>query len=147
MRSDVPKPRYHKITRPSPKVDKFLGPLEAQVMAYFWNTESGTVRDVVEHLVRIHPVAYNTVLTVMTRLAEKGLLARAPHGKTYSYHAARSRVEFLGEMSGQIVDELLTDFGEVAITQFLTRMERVAPEKLAALLKLARERTEDADER
>lgn len=54
------KPRYHKITRPSPKVDKFLGSLEARVMDYFWRTRSGTVRDLVEHLECTHQVAYNT---------------------------------------------------------------------------------------
>jgi predicted transcriptional regulator len=143
----VPRPRYHKLSRPSPKVERYLGSLESQVMAYFWRTSSGTVRDVVAHLERTHPVAYNTVLTVMTRLTDKGLLTRELEDRTYRYHAARSREEFLGEISGQIVDDLLADFGDVAIAQFLTRMEQVAPEKLAALLALARERTEDADER
>ena len=83
----------------------------------------------------------------MTRLTEKGLLARALEDRTCRFRAARSREEFLGEMSGQIVDDLLADFGDVAIAQFLTRMEQVAPDKLAALLKLARERADDADER
>ncbi len=143
----MPRPRYHKLSRPSPKVERYLGSLESQVMAYFWRTNSGTVRDVVAHLERTHPVAYNTVLTVMTRLTDKGLLTRELEDRTYRYRAARSREEFLGEISGQIVDDLLADFGDVAIAQFLTRMEQVAPEKLAVLLALARERTEDADER
>jgi len=143
----VPRPRYHKITRPSPKVSKFLGSLEAEIMEYFWRGGGGTVREVVAHLVQTRPVAYNTVLTVMTRLAEKGLLARDPEGKTYRYRADRSRADFLGEVSGQIVDDLLADFGEVAIAQFLTRIDRVAPEKLAALLELARQDRETTDER
>jgi predicted transcriptional regulator len=147
LRSSVRKPGYHKITRPSPKVDKFLGALEAQVMDYLWREGSGTVRDLVEHLARTHPVAYNTMLTVMTRLNDKGLLTRELEDRTYRYRAARSREEFLGEMSGRIVDDLLADFGEVAIAQFLTRIEQVSPDKLAALLKLARERAENADER
>jgi len=143
----VSRPGYHKITRPSPKVEKFLGALETQVMEYLWRTGAATVREVVEHLARTHPVAYNTVLTVMTRLTEKGLLTREREERGYRYQPARSREEFLGEMSGRIVDDLLADFGEVAIAQFLARMERVAPDKLAALLKLARERAEENDER
>lgn len=145
--SDVPKPRYHKITRPSPKVEKFLGALEARVMEYVWRTGTATVRDVVAYLAPSHPIAYNTVQTVMTRLVGKGLLTREREDRTYRYRAARSRAEFLGEMSGQIVDELLADFGDVAIAQFLDRMEEVAPDKLAALLKLAQKRTEPPDER
>jgi len=143
----VPRPRYHKLNHPSPKVERYLGSLESQVMDFFWRTESGTVRDVVEHLERNRPVVYNTVLTVMSRLTNKGLLSRDLRGRTYLYHAARSREEFLGEMSGQIVDDLLKDFGDVAIAQFLSRMEQVAPGKLAALLRLAREHAEDTDER
>lgn len=87
----MPRPQYHKITRPSPKVDKFLGTLEAPVMEYIWRTGSATVRDAAVHLKPTRPVAYNTVLTVMTRLTEKGLLARELEGKTYHYRAARSR--------------------------------------------------------
>jgi predicted transcriptional regulator len=143
----MPRPRYHKITRPSPKVDKFLGFLEAEVMEYFWRVGSGTVREVVAYLERSRPVAYTTVMTVMTRLAEKGLLARDLEGKTYHYRAARSREEFLGEVSGRILDDLLADFGEVAIAQFLTRIEHVAPDRLAALLELARKDREETDER
>src|SRR5712691_3657779 len=115
--SSMPRPRYHKITRPSPKVDKFLGSLEAEIMEYFWRGGSATVRDVVEHLERTRPVAYTTVMTVMTRLAEKGLLARDLVGNTYHYRTALSREEFLGDVSGRIVDDLLADFGEVAIAQ------------------------------
>ncbi len=143
----MPRPRYHKITRPSPKVDKFLGALEAAIMEYLWRVEGGTVRDVVEHLERRRPVAYTTVMTVMTRLVEKGLLGRDRVGKTYQYRVVRSREDFLGEVSGQIVDDLLADFGDVAIAQFLSRIERVAPEKLAGLLQLARENQEERDER
>lgn len=143
----MPRPGYHKLSRPSPKVERYLGSLESRVMEYFWRTDSGTVRDVVEHLARSHPVAYNTVLTVMSRLAEKGLLARSLEGKTYRYRAARSKEEFLGAVSGRIVDDLLADFGDVAIAQFLSRVEQVAPDKLAALLDLARARRSDSHER
>lgn len=141
------RPAYHRILHQSPKVEKFLGALEARVMEYVWRTGDATVREVAAHLERVHPVAYNTVLTVMTRLTDKGLLRREREDRTYRYRPARSREAFLGELSGQIVDDLLADFGEVAIAQFLTRIEQVAPEKLAALLSLAREATGDSDER
>ena len=143
----MPRPRYHQITRPSPKVDKFLGSLEAVIMSYFWGNGSGTVRDVVNYLGPSRASAYNTVMTVMTRLADKGLLARNLEGNTYHYRTAQSREEFLGDVSGGIVDDLLADFGEVAIAQFLTRIEHVAPDKLAALLELARRNQETTDER
>jgi predicted transcriptional regulator len=143
----VPRPRYHKITRPSPKVDKFLGSLETVIMEHFWAGGTGTVRDVVDYLGSERAPAYTTVMTVMTRLADKGLLARDLVGNTYHYRAAQSRERFLGDVSRQIVDDLLADFGDVAIAQFLTRIEQVAPEKLAALLKLARENKEGSGER
>lgn len=36
-RIEMPRPVYHKVLRPSPKVDKYLGKLEAQIMEYFWS--------------------------------------------------------------------------------------------------------------
>jgi len=111
----VRRPKYHKVTRPSPKVEKFLGSLEAQVMDYFWQSESGTMRDLVEHLERTHPAAYTTAQTVVTRLVAKGLLPCTADGKPHHFRAARSRDAFLGSMSGRIVDDLLADVGDLTL--------------------------------
>jgi predicted transcriptional regulator len=135
----VSKPLYHKITRPAPKVDKYLGELEAAIMTFLWARGAATVREVVEALAARRPIAYTTVMTVMQRLVAKGLLARSAAGRRHVYRPAVSRAAFLGAVSGRIVQELVADFGDVALAQFLRALDDVDPERLAALRRLAAE--------
>jgi hypothetical protein len=56
-----------------------LGPLEHAVMRIVWaHAAPITVKHVFEALSADRDVAYTTVMTTMVRLAEKGLLTRAP---------------------------------------------------------------------
>ena len=57
--------------------------------------------------------AYTTVMTVMARLADQGVLVRELAGKTFVYRAACSRAEFRAGISGAIVTDLVADFGDV----------------------------------
>jgi predicted transcriptional regulator len=74
----MPEKHYFRIVRRSGKgAEKLLGDLELAIMREAWGRETVTVRDVLEALNRKRklPLAYTTVMTVMSRLAEKGLLA------------------------------------------------------------------------
>lgn len=117
-------------------VEKLLGELEAEIMTLLW-AENGTVtvRDVLRKLnaQRDHLVAYTTVMTVMSRLAEKGLLERALSGKSYEYRIVQSRDEFLRHASEKIATELIADFGEVAVAGFVSALERVDSRRLDEL--------------
>lgn len=140
----MPRPVYHKLLRPSPKVDKYLGKLEAEVMEHLWTVGNGSVREVVEALRRRRAFAYTTVMTVMTRLTAKGLLRREPGGRPHTYRPAVSRDEFLSGLSRRVIDDLLQDFGEVAVVQFLEVLSELDPERLRTLQRLARD-TGDAE--
>src|SRR5712692_9334365 len=86
-----------------PRVSRQLGPLEAEVMAVLWRDLQASVRMVTERLNRSRPekpLAYTTVMTVMSRLAGKGLLGRQLTGKTYEYRARYSQTEFISRLSG-----------------------------------------------
>jgi predicted transcriptional regulator len=134
------RPSYHKLLRPSPKVEKYLGGLEAAIMERLWVVDSASVREVVEALRQERPIAYTTVMTVMSRLADKGLLRRETGDRPYRYRAALSREHFLSGVSRRVIDDLLEDFGDVAMAQFLEVLEGVDPERLRMLQQLARER-------
>lgn len=128
---------YQRVARRGGRgVEKLLGELEAEIMTLLW-AENGTVtvRDVLGKLnaQQDHPAAYTTVMTVMSRLAEKGLLKRALSGNTYEYRVARSRDEFLRYASEKIATELIADFGEVAVAGFVSALERVDPRRLHEL--------------
>jgi predicted transcriptional regulator len=51
-----------------------LGPLEQEIMEVVWKHEALTVRCVFEVLKQDRPIAYTTVMTIMTRLAKKGFI-------------------------------------------------------------------------
>ena len=124
----------------APQVEKLLGELEAQVMSVLWEGGATTVRDVLAEVnrERQRPIAYTTVMTVMARLADKGLLRRRLVGKTHHYEPAQTREQFLSESSREVVKALVADFGEVAIVQFLEQIERLDPARMERLRALAR---------
>lgn len=134
------RPAYHKLLRPSPKVEKYLGGLESAVMDHLWDSGESSVREVAEALrgtPRRADVAYTTIMTVMGRLADKGLLTRRMDGRQYRYRPAVSREAFLQGVSRRVIDDLVADFGDVALAQFADALEGIDPERLRALRRLA----------
>ncbi len=115
--------------------ERLLGELESDVMEAVWAQGRASVRRILDLLNASRPahIAYTTVLTVMQRLAEKGLLERQRVGNTDHYAACQSREAFFSESSGRIVRALVDDFGDIAIAQFLAELERIDPERLQRL--------------
>ncbi len=97
-------------------LEKVLGPLEAEVMRGVWQAEGPvSVRQVVERLngARSQPLAYTTVMTVMSRLAEKGVLSRRREGRSYLYEAT------VEDAAGIAVRNVMRDFGDAAMAHFV----------------------------
>lgn len=108
-----------------------LGPLEAELMELVWKLDRPlSVRDLLERLNegRKSPLAYTTVMTVASRLAEKGALARRREGRGYLYEAAAPDAAALA------VRAVLRDFGDQAVAHFVEE----AREDPAALRRLRR---------
>lgn len=115
-----------------------MGDLERAVMATLWSAadsdEAGpgwtTVREVHAALAASRDIAYTTVMTVMDRLAKKGLVVQERDGRAYHYRPAASR----GEMTADLMREALDDFAEhdrrSALVAFV---EDASKEDLAAL--------------
>jgi len=93
-----------------------LGPLEAEVMGVLWSARQPlSVRAVLEELNRDRRqgLAYTTVMTVMSRLAEKDILRRTRDGRGFVYEAAVADVAELA------VRDVIRDFGESAVASFV----------------------------
>lgn len=115
-------------------VVRVLGALEATIMGVVWGTAGPvTIRDVTSRLRRRRPWAFNTVMTVMNRLVDKGLLVRAGAKGSYTYQAAVGRDAFGRAVARQVADGLIRDFGKFAVTQFV---EAAAEQDAAALAQL-----------
>ena len=104
-----------------------LGPLEMRVLHILWSCGPATVRDVLTQIAPTHQVAYTTVMTVLTRLAEKGLVHRELVGKGYVYRPAYSEQEFAGAVSQRMLQSLVAEFGDIAVAQFAAQLDRVDP--------------------
>ena len=112
-----------------------LGPLEAEVMDRIWAAgEPVTVRRLAEQINhgRTKPLAYTTVMTVMSRLAEKGALRRQAQGRGYVYEATAA------DSAGLAVRGVLRDFGDAAMAQFVEEA-RSDPKLLERLQRLLAE--------
>jgi predicted transcriptional regulator len=133
--------------RPGQGAEKLLGDLELDVMRIIWVRKTATVREVLEALVTKRPFAYTTVMTIMGRLAEKGLLAVDKRSKTHFYRAVYTQEEFEAQAVGKVVDSLIADFGsELAIHQFVERLSAADPDQLRRLAEIARQVQEGHDE-
>ena len=129
---------YSKITRREGQgAEKLLGELELAIMQVAWARPSVTVRDVVTALKKRRP-AYTTIMTVMSRLAQKGLLTQVKEGKAHVYQAALTREAFEAQAAGAVVHSLIADFGEVALVQIVKELSEADPDQLARLAELAR---------
>lgn len=131
---------YTKLTRRTGKgAEKLLGELELAIMRVAWSRKFVTVRDVLDTLKKKRRLAYTTVMTIMGRLADKGLLIAEKDDKTYRYRAAQTREEFEAQVAGQVVHSLIADFGgEIALSQFVKELSATDPDQLTRLAKLAR---------
>ena len=70
-----------------------LAPLELECMSALWPMGEGTVRDIHGQLSATRKRAYTTVLTIMDRLAQKGIVTRRKVGRAYLYRANLSADE------------------------------------------------------
>jgi predicted transcriptional regulator len=137
--------RYHFTFDPRKKgLRKILGDLETDVMEAIWARGRATVHDVHERLAAAdREVAYTTVMTVMSRLAEKGLLEKQKDGAAYVYTPAASKEEFTSRTVGTVLSELLEDFTAPAMSQFVDLVgDEAAVEALAKAIEEKRRRAD-----
>ena len=73
----------------------FLGPTESRLMELAWNQSSVTVKSVIFHLGHETAPAYTTVMTILGRLTDKGLLERTRDGRNFVYRATIGRDAFI----------------------------------------------------
>ena len=90
----------------------FLGPTETKLLDLVWKHQSLSVKQARYFLSRDSKLAYTTVMTVLARLAEKGILERAKEGRHFVYRAALSREQFLSERVEAINNCLKRNFTE-----------------------------------
>jgi BlaI family penicillinase repressor len=116
--------------------DRDLGDAELDVMRALWDLGPSPVRDVMRHLhARGRRVAYTTVLTFLTRLEHKGLVASDRSERAYVYRARVSRRRVQTSRLRALVSQLY-DGAAGELVLHLVQSGRVSPGELAELHRL-----------
>lgn len=114
---------------------RLLGPLESEVMDVVWAADGPiTVRQALERINdgRDPVLAYTTVMTVMSRLVEKGALSRRPEGRSYAYEALAR------DPAAMAVRNVMRQFGDEAVAHFVDEL-KADPAALRRLERLLEE--------
>jgi len=110
-------------------------------MEEVWRHEETTVKLVMEALNRTAkpPRAYTTYMTVMRRLNDKGLLDRTRTGRQDTYAPRLGREEYQELRAGSQVQDLVDEFGDVALAHFAKSLQGLDPARRRQLRRLAGE--------
>ncbi len=106
-----------------------LPALELECMKAVWALGEATVEDVRARLLPGRPLAYTTVMTVMGRLARKGLVNRSKRGRAHVYASAISRESIRDHAVDRLVEnffggsreELRSHLGGASLHEFKER--------------------------
>lgn len=125
----------------TPRFEDVLGPLAAAIVREVTARGEASVGDVVEGLRRTQgrDHAYTTIMTVMGRLHERGVLDRERRGRQYIYRVAAPEGELIDRLSGLAVDRLVDRYGTAALRHFAVKLADLDPETRRRLVALADE--------
>jgi predicted transcriptional regulator len=110
-----------------------LAPLELECLSALWPMGEGTVRDIHRALAASRPRAYTTVLTIMDRLEQKGIVARRKVGRAFHYQAKLSAEE----ARLKAVEKIVEGFFDGSPAALAAHLSSLAPQADAALEFLA----------
>jgi predicted transcriptional regulator len=120
-------------------VTPLTGELQAQVMAAVWRLGRATVEQVRSALPPRYRGAYNTIQTVLNRLADRKLLSRHKVGNAFEYRPQVSEAEYLSRSIAQTLAGASMAAREAALAQLIGGLD---DDELSDLRQLAREMNE-----
>lgn len=114
-----------------------LGELESCIMDIIWNQKKTVSVKIVADILKIkRKIAYTTVMTVMARLANKGILVRHLNGSSYLYKPKVSKEQFIAKTVHNIFSSSVSILGEEVLTHFVKEIQKISPQKRQDLLKI-----------
>jgi BlaI family transcriptional regulator, penicillinase repressor len=103
-----------------------LAPFELDCMNALWPLGEATVKQVQESLMTRRPRAYTTIMTILDRLAQKGIVSRRKVGRAYLYRASL----LASEAQQSAVQQLVAGFfggSREALAAHLTGVQTAVP--------------------
>lgn len=124
-------PKWLRSTKGAPFTG--IGSLEADILAVVWAKPRTTVREVYETLRERRQIAYTTVMTVMNNLVKKHLLAQDKSNIAYVYTPAISGREVGQTVLESVVNRLIGEQYNVAVSMLLGLKRDLTPEEYEQL--------------
>jgi BlaI family transcriptional regulator, penicillinase repressor len=94
-----------------------LAPLELECMNMLWPLGEATVREIRDRLIPRRARAYTTIMTIMDRLARKGVVERRKAGRAYVYRARLAAEDARSQALAQILDNFFGGSKEALLAQ------------------------------
>jgi len=119
----------------STRSEKVLGPLEGAIMDVIWENGPSTVSAVHKALreKKGRDMAYTTVMTTMSRLAQKRVLLQDRSSTTYVYSPVLDRSAFERYVVKGIISSLLDDYGDEVVDTFVEAVNEMGEDKAQRL--------------
>ena len=122
-----------------------FGELEAKLVEAIWAIGQASVQEIIDYLGG--NLNYKTTMTVLNRLAEKGVLKRHKTGRAFIYTATVSREVLLAGVFAQMVRGMFNhEFRQIALLQMIKTAEALDPKILDDIGYLIQQRKENAQE-
>lgn len=119
-------------------LNRFFGPLEAKIMDIIWSSEGLGIKEVQERLSRENPISFNTVMTVMNRLLEKGHLKKSfvkgqGRSRITCYEAVQTLEQFLAEQTKMVTYGLIHEYGDLVVNHMIDALNETDPDLMDRL--------------
>ena len=127
-------------------MDVSLGERELDVLGVLWDGGPGTVADVRERLLAAleADLAYNTVLTVLRNLENKGVVDHRAEGRLHHYYAVVDKSSVQQRQLDRLVDKLYLGSPLSLMTHLVSR-DSLSADDVRALTDLLNARLAQAD--
>ncbi len=112
---------------------RIQGELQSRIMRALWRLESGTVEQVRRALPKKSRGAYNTVQTVLNRLAERGLVARERRGNVIVYSPKLAEGDYLARSLHEDLEAASADARRAALATLVGELSADELEEIRAL--------------
>lgn len=106
-------------------LNRFFGSLEAKIMDILWEAEELSIKEVQLRLEKEKQINFNTVMTVMNRLLEKGILQKRLKGRLSLFRPVESKEMFIEQQSKRLTENLMDEFGGVVINHMIDALKDV----------------------
>lgn len=118
---------------------KLMGPLEQEILDLLWRLGEASGKEVFSGIRHTRDIALTTVLTVLERLANKGLVQKVKGESVFVFRPAYTRDEFAKAVSQEVfrgIFEISSSGASASFVDALADADPVELDRLSALIEI-----------